>query len=72
MSCALSAGSSRAQTPTVEELLDRSIAHHDPEGRFLAEPHGLWFLETRPDEANKRSEVLIDVPGERFEMVRAG
>lgn len=61
-----------AEVPSAEELVSRSIDYHDPDGRFLTGPHRLWFLETRPDGPDRRSEVLIDVPGERFEMVRAG
>ncbi len=58
--------------PSAEDLLEASIAYHDPEGRFLTLAHRLWFLETRPQGPDRRSEVLVDVPGERFEMVRAG
>jgi hypothetical protein len=62
----------RAEVPTAEELLALSIAYHDPDGLFFSEPHRLYFLETRPGGADRRSEVLIDIPGEQFEMVRAG
>jgi hypothetical protein len=61
-----------AEPPTAEELLTRSIAYHDPDGRFLSQAHRLRFLDTRPDGPDRRSEVLIDVPGERFEMIRHG
>lgn len=61
-----------AEPPSAEDLLARSIAYHDPDGRFLSQPHRLRFLDTRPDGPDRRSEVLIDVPGERFEMIRQG
>ncbi len=56
--------------PTAEALLDASIAYHDPQGRFLSEPHLLIFRDDRPDHPPRAAEVLIDVPGERFTMVR--
>lgn len=58
--------------PGAEEILARSIAHHDPEGRFLSSPHRLSFEETRPEGPARHTEVVIDVVGERFEMVRQG
>ena len=61
-----------AEPPAAEELLARSMAYHDPDGRFLTQPHRLRFLDTRPNGPDRRSEVLIDVPGERFEMLRKG
>ncbi len=61
-----------AAQPTAEELLDRSIAYHDPAGRLLGGAHRLRFLETRPEGTDRHSEVLIDIPTERFEMVRKG
>lgn len=59
-----------AEPPTAGELLDRAIAYHDPEGRFLTRPHRLAFLETRPGGTDRRTEVLIDVAGGRFEITR--
>ncbi len=58
--------------PAPAEVLERSIAYHDPEGRFLTRPHRLSFLETRPDGPDRQTEALIDVTGERFELVRRG
>ncbi len=61
-----------AEPPSAGELLDRSIAYHDPEGRLLSRPHRLSFLETRPGGPDRRTEALIDVAGERFEIARRG
>ena len=73
LAAATPAVSASAETPpTAEELLAASIAYHDPEGTFLAEGYRLRFVETRPGGADRRTEIVIDVPGERFEMVRAG
>ncbi|MDY7094689.1 MAG: DUF6503 family protein [Acidobacteriota bacterium] len=64
--------SARAEPPTPQELLDRSIVYHDPDGRFLTESHRLVFAESRPNGPDRRTEALIDVAGERFEIVRRG
>jgi len=59
-----------AEVPSAEELVERTIAYHDPEGHFLSGAWCLRFRETRPDAADQASKVLVDVPGERFRMVR--
>lgn len=56
-----------AQPPTAEELLDRSIAYHDPDDRWR---HGVWRLtlaETRPDGTVRRTVLIIDQPAGRFD-----
>lgn len=58
------------ETPTADEVLARSIAHHDPEGRFLSRAWCLSFRETRPGASDRHSEILVDVVGERFRMKR--
>ena len=59
-----------AEQPAPEDLLDRAIAYHDPEGRFLSQPHRMSFLESRPSGSDRQTEALIDVPGGRFEISR--
>jgi len=56
--------------PDANTILERSIAYHDPDGRFLTQAHRFVFDDERPDQPKGTSEVLIDVPGERFEMTR--
>lgn len=58
------------EVPAADELLRRSIEHHDPQGRFLSEPWCLSFRETRPGADDRRTEALIDVAGERFHLSR--
>jgi len=58
--------------PGADEILASAIAYHDPEGRFLTEPHRFFFRESRPEGAARKSIILIDVSGERFEMVQSG
>ncbi len=66
------APSAAAKPPSAGELVDRAIAYHDPENRFLSRPHRLTFLETRPDGPDRHTETLIDVSGGHFEIVRRG
>ncbi|MEO1085547.1 MAG: DUF6503 family protein, partial [Acidobacteriota bacterium] len=63
-------GVSAAVSPAAEELLSRSIAHHDPEGLFLSGSWCLSFVESRPGGSDRQSEIVVDVPNERFRMVR--
>jgi len=59
-----------AEVPSAEDLLAASVAHHDPDGRFLTEAWCLSLEETRPTAEDRRTELVIDVPGQRFEMDR--
>jgi hypothetical protein len=58
--------------PAADELLSQAIAYHDPEGRFLTSSHRFFFRESRPEAEARQSITLIDVPGERFELVQSG
>ena len=64
-----SAEPSPAAPSSAEALLEASIAYHDPDGRFLSEAHRLVFRDERPGKTDRHAEVLIDVPGKRFEML---
>ena len=59
------------EPPSADDLLALSIAHHDPDGRFLTGSWCLELRETRPNASDRRTEILVDVPGERFRMLRA-
>lgn len=59
-----------AEPPSAADLLDASIAYHDPDGRFLTQAHRLLLTETRPEASDRKTELVIDVAGERFEMAR--
>ena len=67
---AFAAETPTAETPSAEELLAKSIVHHDPDGKFLGDSWCLTFRETRPGASDRHSEILVDVPGERFKMLR--
>ena len=56
-----------AQPPRAEELLDKSIAYHDPDDRWR---HGVWRLtlgEPRPAGSVRRTVLIIDQPAGRFD-----
>ena len=59
-----------AQAPTADELLDRSIAHHDPEGRWKAVEHAMTLRETRPDREDQTTYVVVDWGRDVFEVDR--
>ncbi|MEM1205821.1 MAG: DUF6503 family protein [Acidobacteriota bacterium] len=56
--------------PTADEVLERSIVHHDPEGRFLKRGHRLQYRETRPNGSVRDTRVEVDVPAGWFSIVR--
>jgi hypothetical protein len=57
-----------AQTPSSAQLLERSIARHDPQGRWEAGVFELSFVETRPDGDKRLAEVMIDNRHSRFSI----
>ncbi len=48
-------------------LLARSIAYHDPGGRWGQTPLALGFEETRPDGSARHTSVVLDPVHQRFE-----
>ena len=72
MLCALTLLTGTFATATVadspaEALLDRSIAYHDPEGRWGDNAYELTFEESRPDGSSRQTTVLLAPLDERFE-----
>ncbi len=59
-----------AQAPRAEELLERSIRYHDPEGLWMNTAHRLVLEETRPNGPARRTILVIDNRAGRFEMTR--
>ena len=55
-----------ADEMNARQLLDSSIAHHDPEGLWTSFDHTLVFRESRPDGSARESRVAIDLLGGRF------
>ncbi|MDX1627638.1 MAG: DUF6503 family protein [Fulvivirga sp.] len=57
-----------ALAQTAEEVLAGSIAYHDPNNQWPDFKGKLDITLNMPDEPDRYSEVLIDLPGEEFEM----
>ena len=47
-------------------VLEKSIAYHDPDGVWDNFNHTLSFEESRPDGTVRKTEVLMNLPGEHF------
>lgn len=70
LACLLTPPALADELSAAEVLLNQSIEYHDPTGKFLSAPWCLKFRETRPQADDRHSEILVDVPGERFQMKR--
>jgi hypothetical protein len=57
-------------TLTAEELLSRSIAYHDPDGRWDRGAFTITLGESRPDGSVRRTVVRLDNGRGRFEIER--
>lgn len=51
---------SQAQSPTAQEILDRSIAFHDPNGEWASVNVELTFAETRPNGPDRKTIARIN------------
>ena len=54
--------------PTAKELLDCSIAYHDPQGRWERGAFEITDQSTRPDGTGRRTVLRFDNARSRFEM----
>ena len=59
-----------AQSLSPSEIIEKSIKYHDPEGHLLNNNMIFDFLETRPNGADSRSTIHINVKEERFSMAQ--
>jgi hypothetical protein len=57
------------QPSTGSELLSKSIAYHDPEGRWTSFKGRLVVTMETPDNPNRVSEIEIDLPKEYFSIL---
>lgn len=57
-----------AEVPGASEVLDRSIAYHDPHGDWGRTGLRLAIRETRPDGTERRTRILINAPLDSFEI----
>jgi len=53
-----------------QELLDRSIAYHDPQGIWMTSSHRLVLSETRPNGLVRTTTIVIDNREGSFRMTR--
>ena len=60
--------SASAEAPTASEILERSIAHHDPDGRWGRDRFTMTFRETRPDGSERRTRIAVHDPLRAFEI----
>ncbi len=54
-----------------KELLDRSIAYHDPQGIWMKSSHRLLLSETRPNGTVRKTTIVIDNREGSFRMTRS-
>ncbi len=57
-------------TLSAAEMLDRSIAYHDSDGRFATSAIAIELSESRPDGGVRKTSLVIDNGRGRFEMRR--
>jgi len=57
-----------AQTLSASEIVEKSIAYHDPEGKLLKKKVTLQLIETRPNGSDRKSEVSFHIKKEKFKM----
>ncbi len=62
------ATASSSALPSADEVLQRSIAYHDPDGLWFESTWRLTLRETRPSGPDRHSTVVIDYPDNRFEL----
>ena len=57
-------------TLSAAEMLERSIAYHDPNGSFETSSVAIELSESRPNESTRKTSIVIDNGRGRFEMRR--
>lgn len=57
-----------AQSLTGEELLERAIAYHDPDGRWATFDDAFTVVMTRPDNPKRESHITMNLPEEYFSL----
>jgi len=59
-----------AQNPTAKEILQKSIAYHDPKGKVMTQEVKLLLNEPRPDGAARNSTLVSNLSKEYFSIDR--
>lgn len=55
-----------SEPPSADQLLEKSLAFHDPSGSWSTFNQTLQLRETRPNGTDRHLWVTLDLPGERF------
>lgn len=56
------------QTPTGSQLLEKAIAHHDPNGAWKNFKGKLSITMQTPDNSDRISDIILDLPSEYFSL----
>lgn len=59
-----------AQSPSANELIEKSMKYHDPQGKLLKKEISMFFIETRPNGEDRKSSIMFSIPQESFSMKR--
>lgn len=59
-----------SQNISAEQIIEKSIEYHDPDGILLKKELNLDLIETRPNGADRNSTLVINIKKDRFELVR--
>lgn len=64
------AHANQAQVLSASEIIEKSIAYHDPEGKLLKKHVTLQLIETRPNGSDRKSEISFHIKKEKFKSIR--
>lgn len=68
--CGQPTGEQQASSLNAGQILQASLEFHDPESRWGRQAIRLTLAEPRIDFPERQSEILIDLPNDRFELLR--
>ena len=60
----------KAQTLSASEIINKSIAYHDPNGKLVSNEVTLHLTETRPNGSDRKSEVRFNLKKEKFQLTQ--
>ena len=68
--CICYSSSSYSQSISAEEIVEKSIAYHDPNGKLLSKEVTLHLTETRPNGSDRKSEIRFNLKKEKFHLTQ--
>ena len=66
VACGVESAPANSPPSTGPELIEATIAYHDPGGEWPSLRHGLVIDQSRPDGSSRRATVRLDVPQSTF------